>query len=265
MRLCATLALAFTLAACADQSANQPSIVAVQPLPLQGAPVVKEKLFPSAWVASELVGVAVPAGDGLTLSFDAAGAVSGQGGCNNFAGTATLDGDRIAFTPLAATRKACLDEQVGAREMAYFGALERAERVKLTADGALELHGAGDVRPTRFVPAAGPAVITGSVTYRQRIALPPGSRLEVKVEDVSLADAPSETIAETSSVITGQVPVSFEIAVGAGKVKAGRMYTLRATIFLGDQMLFTTDTHVSVLGEGDPARVDLVLVQVAGR
>jgi putative lipoprotein len=40
------------------------------------------------------------------------------------------------------------------------------------------------------------AKVTGEVLYRERIALPPSAIVNVQLEDVSLADAPSVVIAE---------------------------------------------------------------------
>ncbi len=225
---------------------------------------MKDQLFPSSWEATEIVGATLIAGSHVTLAFDAAGRVHGNAGCNNYSGGATLHGDQLVFTPLASTRMACADARVGAQEAAYFSALGRTERVSLTADGILEIYAKGETGPSRFkAEAAQPIRITGSATYRQRVALPPGSRLEVKVEDVSLADAASVIIAEKTIAITGQVPVSFEIAVDPARLAQGRSYALRATIYQGTQMLFTTDERNSVLAEGDPERFDLVLVQVS--
>ncbi|WP_332685675.1 YbaY family lipoprotein, partial [Bosea sp. (in: a-proteobacteria)] len=45
--------------------------------------------------------------------------------------------------------------------------------------------------------SAATATLRGTVSYRERIALPPGAIVEVKLLDVSLADAPARTIAET--------------------------------------------------------------------
>ena len=57
--------------------------------------------------------------------------------------------------------------------------------------------------------AAAPASLRGSVSYRERIALPPGATVTVRLIDVSLADAPSQTIAETTIRPRGKVPVPF--------------------------------------------------------
>ncbi len=43
---------------------------------------------------------------------------------------------------------------------------------------------------------AGTSSVTGTVSYRLRIALPPAAIIEVQLLDVSLADAPDKTLAE---------------------------------------------------------------------
>ncbi len=54
--------------------------------------------------------------------------------------------------------------------------------------------------PTPVEPATGAgsatSKVTGSITYRERIALPPSAVVAVKLVDVSLADAPAVLIAE---------------------------------------------------------------------
>ena len=42
-------------------------------------------------------------------------------------------------------------------------------------------------------PASG-ATVTGSVRYRERIALPPGATVTERLQDVSRADAPAEVL-----------------------------------------------------------------------
>ena len=56
------------------------------------------------------------------------------------------------------------------------------------------------------------AVLTGTVTYRERIALPPNARVEVRLEDVWQADAPADEIASQTIAANGkQVPIPFEL------------------------------------------------------
>ena len=57
--------------------------------------------------------------------------------------------------------------------------------------------------------AAGAAEIRGTVTYRERMALPPDARLEVDLLDVSRADAAAERVTGATYAITHQVPIGF--------------------------------------------------------
>src|SRR3546814_10253232 len=63
-------------------------------------------------------------------------------------------------------------------------------------------------------PAGRTIAVSGSVTYRERIALPPTARIEVKLDDVSLADAPSRTLASQRFAAEGkQVPFAFALTI----------------------------------------------------
>lgn len=53
------------------------------------------------------------------------GRVTGTTGCNEFSGTATIDGYGITFSPLATTRRACEDPVMN-QERAFLQALESA-------------------------------------------------------------------------------------------------------------------------------------------
>ena len=54
--------------------------------------------------------------------------------------------------------------------------------------------------------------VSGTATYRERMALPPGAVLEVVLEDVSRADAPAEVIGLARVENPGNPPFRFEIA-----------------------------------------------------
>ncbi len=51
------------------------------------------------------------------------------------------------------------------------------------------------------------APVVASYEYRQRIALPPGAVVRVALSDVSVADAPSTTVAEQVITPEHQVPI----------------------------------------------------------
>lgn len=123
-------------------------------------------------------------------------------------------------------------------------------------------------RPNPGKPVAGQglATLTGEVTYRQRIALPPDAKLNVRIEDVSLMDAPSVTIAETSASTGGrQVPLAFTLDYDPLKIAPGRRYAVRADIRAADgRLLWVTDTHMPLPPPGSPGMA-IMLAQVADR
>jgi heat shock protein HslJ len=90
-----------------------------------------------AWnVTSYYTGDAVASVSGdvtLTAEFAADG-VSGNGGCNQFNGPYTVDGQSITIGPLASTRAACPDEALQQQETDYFAALELATTFQVTGD-----------------------------------------------------------------------------------------------------------------------------------
>lgn len=85
--------------------------------------------------------------------------------------------------------------------------------------------------------------ISGTVTYRERMALPPNAEVEVKLVDVSLADAPAVTIAETKIKPERSVPVPYALEFDPAKIETGHTYALTARITSGNDLLFTTTTQ----------------------
>lgn len=75
-------------------------------------------------------------------------AVSGSGGCNNLAGSYTIDGAALSFGPIAATRKMCVAGME--QESAYLKALEQVRGWRVTGDSLDLLDEAGAV-VARFV------------------------------------------------------------------------------------------------------------------
>lgn len=115
-----------------------------------------------------------------------------------------------------------------------------------------------------FVPAAAFAdtkLLEGSVTYRERIALPPGATVEIELADVSLADAPARTLARTSVTPAGQVPVAWRLEYDPAQIVAGHSYALRARILHDGRLLFTTTQRYAVFGNG-PDATDIVVQRV---
>jgi putative lipoprotein len=113
--------------------------------------------------------------------------------------------------------------------------------------------------------AQGTGTVTGTVTYRERIALPPDAVVRVQLQDVSRADAPATVVAETSFPTGGkQVPFPFTLTYDPAQIRPTNSYAVRATIESGGQLLFTTTTRYAVITMGNPTNVDIVVQQVGG-
>ncbi|WP_254442587.1 YbaY family lipoprotein [Ruegeria arenilitoris] len=106
--------------------------------------------------------------------------------------------------------------------------------------------------------------IEGTATYRERIAVRPGTTLFVELQDVSRADAPSVTLAAQRYALTG-VPAPFELNYDDALIDDRMQYVVRATMYQGDKLLMTTDQAYPVITNGAGNSADLVLVQAAGQ
>ncbi len=109
--------------------------------------------------------------------------------------------------------------------------------------------------------------IEGTVTYRERIALPDGATVTVVLEDISKADAQAVPIAKYRFVTNGeQVPIDFKLGYDTKKIKEGHTYNVRAQISIDKRLRFTTDEITAVLTDANKTdKVDLFLVGTRGR
>ncbi|OEY65729.1 YbaY family lipoprotein [Marinobacter sp. X15-166B] len=104
--------------------------------------------------------------------------------------------------------------------------------------------------------------ISGSVLYRERILLPPGSVVTVSLEDLGRAGALPERLAVQRLVTRGeQVPIPFVLAVPQGVFEPTGRYTLRATIHdTGGTLRWATDTLNLIDPRRTGANMDRVLL-----
>ena len=84
--------------------------------------------------------------------------------------------------------------------------------------------------PTQATGARPNASVTGTVTYRERIALSPGATLVVQLRDVSLQDASSILIAEQVIPNPGQVPIKFKVKYNRDDLVQRNTYSISARI-----------------------------------
>lgn len=116
---------------------------------------------------------------------------------------------------------------------------------------------------TSVVPEGGGAVtakVTGTVTYRERVALPATAVIKVQLVDVSRADAPAVVMGEQVMAANGgQVPLAFEIAYDPTKIEANHSYAVQARIEDEGRLRFISDRRYAVITRGSPVHVDIVL------
>ena len=106
------------------------------------------------------------------------------------------------------------------------------------------------------------ATVSGKAFYRERIAVPPGTQLEVVLADISRADAPEEKIGEMIKANAGQPPYRFEITYPTERIVASHRYAVRAHLTHEGSLLFTTDQLYPVITDGNPRKLKLLLKQV---
>ena len=107
-------------------------------------------------------------------------------------------------------------------------------------------------------PSEQPVSVTGQITYRERIALPPTAQIEIQLSDVSLMDAPSRTIAQQSFTADGrQVPFAFSLTVDQRPLDPRHSYAVSARITdASGRLMFIADTRNSVAFDGR-SRIDM--------
>ncbi|MEB3362496.1 MAG: YbaY family lipoprotein [Synechococcaceae cyanobacterium] len=104
--------------------------------------------------------------------------------------------------------------------------------------------------------------LSGTASYRERIALPPDAVFEAVLIDAALADAPARELGRVRLQPAGQPPFRFTIPYRDADVTPAGRYAVRATVRQGERLLFTTDTFTPVLTGGPSQPLTLQLVQL---
>jgi putative lipoprotein len=105
--------------------------------------------------------------------------------------------------------------------------------------------------------------LTGSVSYRERIALPPHAVLEVRLLDVSLADAPAKTLAVTRVKTRHRMPIPYRLRYDDSRIRRNHSYALQAQITVDGKLWFVTTTRHSVF-TGGRDQTDIKVERVSG-
>ena len=109
--------------------------------------------------------------------------------------------------------------------------------------------------------------VVGTVSYRQRVALPSDAVVEVHLLDTSRTDVAAQVIGEAIIPTAGaQVPIPFRIEYNPAAIDPTHTYSVRAIINVNDKLLFSSPTVYPVLtrGGGNEAAVEVYMILPAG-
>lgn len=104
--------------------------------------------------------------------------------------------------------------------------------------------------------------VSGTATYRERMALPADAVFEATLEDVSRADAQAQVIGGARNDPAGQPPFHFSISYDPTALRPGHTYAIRGRVTRAGHLLFTTDKHYALPAPGQ--QLELMLVRAQG-
>jgi uncharacterized lipoprotein YbaY len=93
--------------------------------------------------------------------------------------------------------------------------------------------------------------LTGTITYRQRVALMPEAIVKIWLQDVSRPGLPVPEILDEQEIRRpGQVPIAFSLHYDPATIDPTHTYTLLVRIYEGDRTRFTNAAPYRVITNG---------------
>jgi len=108
-------------------------------------------------------------------------------------------------------------------------------------------------------------VISGTVMYRERMMLPPGTQVIVVLEDQSRMDAPATEITRYTHNVDGGPPYPFRLVIDPTKIDDRMTYGLRARVENEGKLMFTSTEHIDpfALPAGEP--IEIMVTRTGGK
>ncbi|MBX3012741.1 MAG: YbaY family lipoprotein [Caldilineaceae bacterium] len=197
-----------------------------------------------------------------TLHFLADGNVQLQADCNRGQGSYAVTGESLTFMPIAVTLMACLPES---QDSLFMQQISTVSTYQIDGDTLwLTLQEGGKMHFAAASASTDMAVLTGTVTYLQRIALPAGAVIEVQLQDVSKQDVAATVMASQTITTSGEnVPIPFALTYDPAQIDERFTYALSARITVEGQLRWINTDHIAVLTQGAPMTDVEVLVRPA--
>lgn len=105
-------------------------------------------------------------------------------------------------------------------------------------------------------------VISGTVTYRERMALTPGAAVTVRLIDTAMAGFPGAVVAEQVILNPGQAPIPFTLRYNPQNIIPGHRYVVESIITQNGQLLYRNAQEYPVITMGNPVNLDMTLNRV---
>jgi putative lipoprotein len=103
------------------------------------------------------------------------------------------------------------------------------------------------------------SLLTGTITYMQRVILPRDARVVVSLVDVSHGVSPGAVVAERWFEAAGQVPIGFELPYDSARIVHGHAYGVRAQILVDGALWFINEQPEPVLTRGNPGGAQVLV------
>lgn len=115
------------------------------------------------------------------------------------------------------------------------------------------------------MPAWAKDAVRGTASYREKITLPEGAVLEVRLEDFSKEDAPPIVLTTTSRKMSSD-SMAYGLPYLPSRIEAGHRYRVTSRIIVVGEPWFAVDHPAPVFDDGRPAGgerdIDLALVRL---
>jgi putative lipoprotein len=101
--------------------------------------------------------------------------------------------------------------------------------------------------------------ISGELSYRERMMLPPGAVLTVQLADMSPAGNAGIVVASETFSTANEMPAGFKMTIDPAKIRSGESYAIQAQISVNGKIWFVNDASTAFQPESSgPLALTLV-------
>jgi len=105
--------------------------------------------------------------------------------------------------------------------------------------------------------------VTGTITYRQRIALPQNSTVVVILQDTTSPNRAPRNITQQTIPLRGQqVPVPFSLIYNSAQIQPNGIYRIRAEIYVDGRLTWANMNQDRVITGGNPNNIEIIVQPV---